>query len=169
MNLKKALELRKAKYLKRWKGRDGKWHYQYSKVNTKAAKRRRMRGKQSYQAAAIENDERVKRNFKKDIEQATKDPHDIVSAQEDVLRRYTNIHPTINFKKIFKEMYEEKLSKEQMIEARNFLPVGTFHEVSKKEVNKMTDAEVLEYFTDEDIAKIKAGKINELYEGMYDE
>ena len=31
MKLNKALSLRKAKYLKRWKGKDGKWHYDYGK------------------------------------------------------------------------------------------------------------------------------------------
>ena len=30
-SLSKALELRKAKYTKRWKGKDGKWHYKYGK------------------------------------------------------------------------------------------------------------------------------------------
>ena len=35
MNLKEALELRKAKYIKRWKGKDGKWHYSYSLTEAK--------------------------------------------------------------------------------------------------------------------------------------
>ena len=30
-SLEKALELRKSKYAKRWKGKDGKWHYKYGK------------------------------------------------------------------------------------------------------------------------------------------
>jgi len=38
MNLKEAIELRKAKYVKRWKGKDGKWQYSYS---LKEAKRMR--------------------------------------------------------------------------------------------------------------------------------
>ncbi len=29
MNLRKAIELRKAKYTKRWKGKDGNWRYEY--------------------------------------------------------------------------------------------------------------------------------------------
>jgi len=29
MELHEALELRKAKYIKHWKGKDGKWHYRY--------------------------------------------------------------------------------------------------------------------------------------------
>ncbi len=31
MQLQKALELRKAKYTKRWKGKDGKWKYEYGR------------------------------------------------------------------------------------------------------------------------------------------
>ena len=30
ISLKKALELRKAKYVKRWRGKDGQWQYSYS-------------------------------------------------------------------------------------------------------------------------------------------
>jgi len=39
LNLKKALELRKAKYTKRWKGRDGKWRYEYKKPSEKKGKK----------------------------------------------------------------------------------------------------------------------------------
>ena len=35
MKLQKALELRKAKYVKRWRGEDGKWHYSYSLTEAK--------------------------------------------------------------------------------------------------------------------------------------
>jgi len=36
--LKEALKLRKAKYIKRWKGRDGKWYYQYKEEEKKDKK-----------------------------------------------------------------------------------------------------------------------------------
>jgi len=39
MKLKEALELRKAKYIKRWKDKDGKWQYLYSKEPTKAERK----------------------------------------------------------------------------------------------------------------------------------
>jgi len=45
MNLKEALELRKAKYIKRWKDKDGKWQYQYkepSKAERKFITRREL-------------------------------------------------------------------------------------------------------------------------------
>ena len=40
VSLKKALELRKAKYVKRWRGKDGQWQYSYSLAEAK-----RIRGK----------------------------------------------------------------------------------------------------------------------------
>lgn len=39
VNLNKVLELRKAKYIKRWKGKDGKWKYEYSSIKKKRTKK----------------------------------------------------------------------------------------------------------------------------------
>jgi len=48
MNLKEALELRKAKYIKRWKDKDGKWQYQYYMEPTKAERKVITRRKLTY-------------------------------------------------------------------------------------------------------------------------
>ena len=57
MNLKEALELRKAKYVKRWKGRDRKWQYSYS---LKEARR-------------IRDEKKAKTESKKDIKSKLND------------------------------------------------------------------------------------------------
>ena len=44
MNLKKVLKLRKAKYVKRWKGKDGKWQYSYSLVELKKIRDKKKAG-----------------------------------------------------------------------------------------------------------------------------
>ena len=40
MSLKETLKLRKSKYIKRWKGKDGKWHYEYVKIKSSTKENR---------------------------------------------------------------------------------------------------------------------------------
>lgn len=67
MRLKEVLNLRKAKYQKRWKGKDGKWHYTYeTSINKKKKETRKEEFERKMTGAMTRSDiQWVKDNYKK--------------------------------------------------------------------------------------------------------
>ena len=93
MKLRKALELRKAKYIKRWKGRDGKWRYEYNEgKNTGGIESARQ--------------SRIRREFKKQQKKANEKKE--LSKEERVVVLYESPHRILKTLKEIKETFGDR-------------------------------------------------------------